>query len=69
MKGEVGGFPAYVRDGPCNNLVNKHSPFTIRTPDITLNMVLAMVKVILLGFSRLKMGRRNSNTLRSRGFR
>jgi hypothetical protein len=33
------------------------------------NRVLAIVKEILLGFSGFRMGMRNSNTLRSLGFR
>ena len=48
--GEVGGFPAYVRDGPSDNLINKHPQFTGRTPDMAPNRVLAMVREICLGF-------------------
>ena len=40
-----------------------------RTPDMAPNKVLAMVRLIFLGFSGLRMGMRNSNTLRSLRFR
>ena len=43
--------------------------FTGRTPDMAPDRVLATVKEILLGFSGLRMGMRNSNILLSLGFR
>jgi hypothetical protein len=42
--------------------------FTGRTPDMVPNRVLAIVTDILLGISGLRMGIRNSNTLRSLRF-
>ena len=43
--------------------------FTGRTPEMAPNKVLAIVKEILLGFSELRMGIKNSSILLSLGFR
>ena len=68
VKGELGGLPSYVGNGLFDVFVNYFPQFTGRTPNMALYRVLAMVRLILLGFPGLRMGRMNSRTLCSLGF-
>ena len=64
VQGDVGGFPSYVKNGFLTYSWISFPQFTGRTPDMAPNRELAMVRLILLGYSGLRMRRMNSRTLR-----